>query len=169
MGLQEIRPASGRESLNGCEERGPERHWRDRAMNAALDTEASDGQCEDALLSEIRRRLPGCSTIICWLDRKRLLAYLESECMNCASLLRGSDRFFHWEDKGAVFAYVGWYGVQWRGRKIEVALTPGTGDDDPSLCIAEDPVDLEAFVRAASEYARRPAGRCLRYSSGWAS
>jgi hypothetical protein len=142
--------------------------WRECAMHAALRIEAEDGQSEDALLAEIRQYRPGCATIMCWLDRRQLLAFLEIECDQFAFHLRGSDNYYGWDDQEEILPYVGWHMAVWRGLEVEVILSPGTNDTDPSICVANDSELLAAFVRAASKYASRPSGRCLRNSSGWA-
>ncbi len=62
--------------------------------------------------------------------------------------------------------FLGWYGVQWEGASLEVALVPGH-DNSQTICMGCDVECLQRFTAALREFCLRPSGRCLRYSQGW--
>src|SRR5579871_1175611 len=139
--------------------------WRDAALNAALRAE-SVGDGTDVLLAEIRRRRPGSHTLLLWPDRLQLLRFLQTEARHFHSLLAGSDGFI---EHGENCPYVGWYGAEWEGAAIEIALTPSTCASGCVIGIAGEKPTLQHFARALERFALRPAGRCLRYANGWKS
>jgi energy-coupling factor transporter ATP-binding protein EcfA2 len=142
------------------------RNWRDEAINTALDAEIT-GTGYDGLLLHIRKHDPTCSTVILWANRQRLIQFLEQKTQNARSLLAGSSIYHDHEDEpDDLDHYVGWYGCEWRGRSIEVALAPSYGSGHV-ICIASDPKLLEEFTTELDKFALRPSGRCLRYSAGW--
>jgi len=104
-----------------------------------------------------------------WLDRDQLLRFLRERCARFRSLVRGDDAIADWDNPSIQRPYVGWYGAEWRGEAVEVALSPGGSASAASLCIAPDAATLKAFVAEASAWALRPAGRCLAYSGDWES
>ncbi|MBV9469482.1 MAG: ATP-binding protein [Abitibacteriaceae bacterium] len=142
--------------------------WRDEAINEALRVESLAGDGEDALLREIRRHCSGCATLMVWVERVRLLSFLQEQAMDARSALRGSDGF-RYEEGTRIRPYVGWYQAQWQGNAVEVALPPHGGTSGYVICTAEDEATLKRFASALINYTSRPAGRCLRYSEGWAN
>jgi SpoVK/Ycf46/Vps4 family AAA+-type ATPase len=84
-----------------------------------------------------------------------------------ADSLLGSDERLGRRDR--LRPYVGWYAVEWEGRTVEVAVPPSFHDYGELVCVAEEKETLGRFAEALSGYAKRPLGRCLRYSEGWES
>ncbi len=139
-------------------------NWRDAAMNEALRGFES-GYPLQALMEQIRLHHDSCAMFILSLDRPQVLRFLKAETSGFKSLLSGS--ILHEENK-EMWPYLGWYGAIWEGEPVEVAMSPGYDEDD-ILCIARDEAILGRLNRALTEYAERPAGRCLHYAEGWKS
>jgi hypothetical protein len=147
----------------------PARGWRERALDAALRAEAYDGQSEDALLREIRRRRPSGATSMLWIDRRRMLWFLQERCANFRSLTAGHDSYRADEHDPHVRPYVGWFAADWEGMTFEAALPPDWSEPGYVIFLAAGERELRPFLRAIDDYVSRPAGRCLQYSHGWAS
>ena len=143
-------------------------NWREQAILDALRAQAEHGSGEDMMLRAVRRNIPGSVTIIASLDRARLMKFLEFECeQGCRSLVDGDDR--RRADSGSLRPYVGWYGVEWEGRQLEVALAPAWVNSCAALVIGDDSSHVRRFVESVAGFSERPQGRCLRYSDCWGS
>ena len=143
--------------------------WRDRALARALMEEVRGSEGEDALMSAIRAHSPDSAAAMVYLDRAMLLEFAERHSsLGVRSLVKGCMDYWDSEDS-ALRVYSGWYGLEWLGHRIEIAVAPGWGEPSYLVVLAEDSGVLARFVEAASDYASRPRGRCLRYSEGWAS
>lgn len=143
--------------------------WRERALSQALLEEARGSEGEDALLSAIGIHSPNSSAALIYVDRGGLLEFAR---MHSDSGIRRLVRrcVDYWDsEESALRVYAGWYGFEWLAEKIEIALAPNWGEPSYLVALAENSEVLARFVRAASDYASRPRGRCLRYSEGWAS
>ncbi len=143
--------------------------WREQALAQALLEEARGSEGEDALLSALRIHRPDAKAALAFLDRARLLEFAKTHAdSDIRSLVKG--RCDYWDNHDSeIQAYAGWYGFEWEGEPIEIALAPGWGEPDYLVVIGDESGNVEGFLRAASEFAARPRGRCLRYSEGWAS
>ena len=142
----------------------PERTWRDEALDESLRGFSYQENVE-ALVVAVRRQQPALSSVLAWVERERVVHFLETCCQNVASLLAGSHRSYDTDDE---FLWCGWRGATWRGTHFEVVFLPGH-NDNRVLCLSEDEALLNEFVRALNLHGLRPAGRALRYSEGWES
>ena len=142
---------------------GPE--WREEAISRTLAASIHYDEGKHVLLREIRRCRPGGFTLSAYPDRDSLLRFLDERTRHSRSLLAGKSGLWYVGEEEP-HPYLGWYGLDWEGAAIEVALTPNSGSGEV-ICFADDEAALAGFVRALSDYALRPRGRCLRYSEGW--
>ena len=136
--------------------------WRDAAMNEAL-RGFDSGYSLQALMGQVRLHHPGCAVFILSLDRPQVLRFLRQEAVGFRSLLSGA--VLH-EENQEMWPYIGWYAATWEGEEIEIAMSPGYDEDD-ILCIARDEATVRRLNGALTEFAERPAGRCLHYAEGW--
>lgn len=143
--------------------------WRQEALRAALAVEARDGSCEDALLSAVRQNRPSCFTVMTWLDRKKMLRYLDESQKPWRSALPGGDIYLAYEDDADKRLYMGWFRVQHGDVAIEIAVAPSGGDTGYIVCAADCEEVLHCFMGDLMRYALRPMSRCLRYTQGWES
>ena len=144
-----------------------EADWREEAMLHALRAEAVDGDGRDALLLETRRFLPGFACTVVCLDRGQILTFMRNHCCGFRPLIEGPTGYLDSEE--GICPYLGWYGADWRGEAVEFVITPEWGEPGYAICITRCEPTLQSFVQAAREFADRPVGRSLRYSSGWTS
>ncbi len=143
--------------------------WRNEAVNAALATEARKGSSEDTVLREIRRHRPGAFTRMTWLDRLILRRFLDAQTPGWRSLLPGGDSYHSHDGENEKRPYTGWYAAEWQGATVEIALVPNWNRDGYLVCASDHDAALADFVTRLSDFSRRPAGRCLRYTEGWES
>jgi SpoVK/Ycf46/Vps4 family AAA+-type ATPase len=108
------------------------------------------------------------ATILAYLDRPRLLEFMRVECRDFRSLVDRSDKYDA-GDESCPRPYVGWFAAEWQGAEIEIAFPPDWGEPGYMIAIGNDEVTVDRFVRAASAFSERPAGRSLRYAQGWQS
>jgi len=144
----------------------PTTGWRIQALNESLRAGAVGGEGLDALLREIRLNWPESATLLIWPDRLQLLRFLKTETRNFRTLSVGSDGHI---ERNEVCPYMAWYAVEWEGKEIELALSPGTYYSACVIGICESSDHLKRFFDALEEYTIRPTGRCLRYSHHWES
>ncbi|HVF84918.1 MAG TPA: ATP-binding protein [Abditibacteriaceae bacterium] len=143
----------------------PNTHWRDDAINAALQIEAEEGSSEDALLRAIRIQHPNYATRLQYLNRERMTQFLEACCPDFKSVLKSEDVLG--DEDNQVLRYTGWFVFDWQGASIEIALTPSGYDTDYVVGFSADSIKLGDLFSQLVEYSIRPPGRCLRYSQGW--
>ncbi len=141
--------------------------WREEAMDRALEASIHYDEGHHALLREIRRHRPGASVLILYPEREQFAAFLAACAPGFRSLLSGDYGIRYGTDAGAR-PYLGWYGLEWEGAPIEVALMPSTNGGQ-AICLGPDGAALSRFAERLNDYTMRPQGRCLRYSEGWAS
>jgi AAA+ superfamily predicted ATPase len=120
----------------------------------------------DALLLAIRRCQPNYATVTLWPERRQLMRFLQQETQNLRSLLHSSAALIDGDD---VWPYIGWFAIEWQGAEIEVALAPDWDRQRYVICSSRDETILQRFAQRLNRYAECPAGRCLRYTEGWAS
>lgn len=161
-------PNGGREMLDRrmvCES---SEEWRDDAVDIALEAERGGGGGFYSLLREIRRECPSRTTIEATIeDIFRTMRFLETETEEVRELLPGSHLAFVDFDGGTLRPSLAWWAVRWSGADIEVVLFPNKGRFGNIIVISHDERGAEAFLRAVSDYARRPSGRCMIHASGW--
>jgi hypothetical protein len=138
--------------------------WRDEAIDKAMQATIHYGEGEHLLPSEIRRHCLGCTLVKLWPDRKQAMLFLEEKTSGMRSLLAGSG--FKRDCHEETLPYFAWVGVSWKGVPIEVVLAPSPSYSEV-ICFGWDQAAVCAFADALMEYANRPIGRCLRYTSGW--
>jgi AAA+ superfamily predicted ATPase len=144
--------------------------WRDEAIDGAIRAFAtSDGTGTDLVYVYVREHLPGSITYCRDIDRQKLIQFLRAEADQMRSLISGSANTFGYRDEPAPSVYFAWYSVEWRGRRIEIAMPPDHGSDGTAIFVGDDNESLFAFVEQATEYSIRPQGRALCYSDGWES
>jgi AAA+ superfamily predicted ATPase len=139
-------------------------NWREHALGEALRAESVNGDSCSALLGEIRRERIGYATFTLWPERRQLLRFLQEHTRGFRSLVAGSDES---EDEKLLYPYLGWYGGEWEGATIEVALAPSTSIDGPAILIAPDAALLKRLHSEVGNYVIQPTGRCLRYAYKW--
>jgi len=135
--------------------------WREQAMRAALDAEASYGDGSDALMKCIRAGAPESCAYKISVDRRQLAKFLQTQTSNDHSMLQGE--MWHGETKSA-HHYAGWFSAEWDGTPIEIAMAPGCRE---TLCLGPDRATTLRLVEAVERFCVRPEGRSLRYSEGW--
>ena len=131
-------------------------------MNSALQG-FNYGENLDALLCGIRRAQPTFHTHIIWPERERVLSFLREQGP-LQSLLSAPNSSTYNDE---TLPYIAWYGAQWQGSNVEVALAPGYSG--AAICSGSEGHVVDEFAKALLEFALRPNGRCLRYSEGWES
>lgn len=141
------------------------KNWRDDAINAALQIEAEGGSSEDALLRAIRVRHPDYATRLQYLNRKRMLSFLDEQSQNLLWMTDGDCIYVDEDQKTR--RYSGWLAFEWKGVRIEIALAPSAYAADFVVGFSHDKTALCDFFEEMIEYSIRPSGRCLRYSQGW--
>lgn len=144
----------------------PPADWRERALNASLHG-FHYGENVDALLQAIRAHRPGAATLLVEPSRQRLLTFLRTRAANFRELATPTESYDQ-DASNQTHPYLGWYGAEWDGVPMEVALAPCYSAGD-AVCLADDADALRAFGHALEEFCARPVGRCLRYSEGWES
>jgi hypothetical protein len=143
--------------------------WRNQAVDAALVVEAQDGSSEDTILRAIRQHRSGVYTLMTWLDRINLRRFLDEQAVGWSSILPGGDGYHSHDGENEKRPYTGWYTATWHGLSVEIALVPNANRSGYVVCASEDEEGLTQFVTILSDYALRPASRCLRYTEGWES
>jgi hypothetical protein len=139
---------------------GMEEGWRERAVNESLRA-AQPTQRRSVMLAEILRAQPALSTQMLHADRDQALAFMQK-----SGPLRPLLPTSHGQLSGeGEDPYVAWFAVEWRGADLEVAFAPGRGAG--LIVMGRDEDALREWARAMFDFALLPAGRCLRYSSGW--
>jgi hypothetical protein len=141
-----------------------EPHWREAAMQAALQSEANYGNSTSTLIAQIRKALPKCSVTIINANRPQTLRFMEERATGFRSQLAG--KFLQGEGE-SIHPYLGWWTVTWQGETIELVVPPGFGSCGEVVCLAVDENVVATFASALSDYTTRPIGRSLRYSGGW--
>ncbi len=141
-----------------------EPHWREAAMQAALQSEANYGNSASTLIAQVRKALPKCSVTIIHANRPQTLRFMEERATGFKSQLAG--KFLQGEGE-SIHPYLGWWSVTWQGDTIELVVPPGFGSSGEVVCIAVDENVVASFASALSDYTTRPIGRSLRYSGGW--
>jgi hypothetical protein len=149
--------------------------WREAAIDSALlATERPGGPGSGpnwgfyVLLREVRRNRPGCATLEFTIsDIFRTPRFLQEETGGCRSLLAGDHRAFADWNGGTSRPAMAWWEVEWEGEPLELVLFPLGGRFGNVVAVADRAAHAEGFVRALSEYVRRPSGRCRVYSGGW--
>jgi hypothetical protein len=141
-----------------------EPHWREAAMQAALQSESNYGNSTSTLIAQIRRALPKCSVTIIHANRPQTLRFMEERATGFRSQLVG--KFLQGEGE-SIHPYLGWWSVTWQGETIELVVPPGFGSSGEVVCLAADEEVVGSFAAALSDYTTRPIGRSLRYSGGW--
>ena len=113
---------------------GPEAppQWREEAINRTLAAQIHYAEGEHVLLREIRRNRPGCFTLSAYPDRDSLRRFLRERTDSAHSLLTGRSGLWYVGEEEA-HLYLGWYGLDWEGTAIEVALTPNSGAGEQDL------------------------------------
>ena len=135
--------------------------WRDAAINEALRGFNND-EGLDALVHAIRAHRPEAAMQIVWVERQQMLRFLQAH-PGFSSLLTG--RVDHEEDD-VLLPYVGWYGCEWEGSTVEIAVTPSLYNGQ-IVCLGDHADAVDCFARALHEFSIRPTGRCLTYAQGW--
>src|SRR5262249_61152776 len=115
-----------------------------------------DGDPVAALLREIRGHRAGAATVVLYLERPRVLQFLEQEMTGCASLLSGTIAY---EDDGEPRPYAGWYGAGGRGSPGGVALSPAHGSGAGG-CGASGEGEAREVAQRRSSFGGRAAGGC---------
>ncbi len=141
-----------------------EPHWREAAMQAALQSEANYGNSTSTLIAQVRRALPTCSVTIIHANRPQTLRFMQERATGFRSQLEG--KFLQGEGEN-VHPYLGWWSVTWQGQTIELVVPPGFGSSGEVVCVAVDEDVVASFAAALGDYTTRPIGRALRYSGGW--
>jgi hypothetical protein len=141
-----------------------EPHWREAAMQAALQSESNYGNSTSTLIAQIRKALPTCSVTIINANRPQTLRFMEERATGFRSQLAG--KFLQGEGE-SIHPYLGWWSVTWQGETIELVVPPGSGSCGDVVCLAVDENVVATFASALSDYTTRPIGRSLRYSGGW--
>lgn len=143
-----------------------EADWREAALRAALHAESLDGEGFDALLRSVRRSRSDLTAVLASMDRPRLMEFLRTRCSGLRHLVKASD-YYDLSGDHKSRPYVGWFGVEWDGAEIEVAIAPDWGDPGYVVALGSHAEVVNRFVLDAILYTERPQGRCLRYSYGW--
>lgn len=141
-----------------------EPHWRETAIQSALQSEANYGNSSSTLIGQIRKALPKCSVTIIHANRPQTLRFMQERANGFRSQLAG--KFLQGEGESA-HPYLGWWSVTWQGETIELILPPGFGNSGEVVCLAADENVVANFAAALSDFTTRPIGRSLRYSGGW--
>lgn len=144
-------------------------HWRDDAINAALEATRYYDEEMDALLLEIRRHCPSSSVTMAWPNRRRFHDFLDKCCKSSRSLLSSTNQFQANANRESCWPYVGWYEVSWRDHILEIALPPDMGTTRYIFIIGQNVEVTNQLAREINEYSIRPQGRSLCYSEGWDS
>ena len=66
-----------------------EPHWREAAMQAALQSEANYGNSTSTLIAQVRRALPTCSVTIIHANRPQTLRFMQECATGFRSQLEG--------------------------------------------------------------------------------
>jgi hypothetical protein len=135
--------------------------WREAAMSASLEAEATGGNGTDTLLQAIRGAVPEAVTLLTWQDRSRVIEFLQQQG-GFRQILSGQVLT---KDGDDLIPYLGWFLGEWSGAELEIILPPSGS----FLCIGADRSHLRRFCSELTDFAERPAGRCLEYSNGWRS
>jgi AAA+ superfamily predicted ATPase len=143
-------------SVNGRDRR----NWRDDAIAECL-RGFHNAENLDALIHAIREHRPDGVIQKLWLDGHQALRFLEMQEPKFVSVMSGQ---VIQEDEEEPTPYVGWYAGTWRGQPMEVAFSVG---GNGVVCIADDVPTVWSFSRALEDYANRPSGRSLSYTSCW--
>lgn len=143
--------------------------WRERAIQRALSVEARDGDGTDALVAAARTHLPGCVTLIQWLEIERVLEFVNARAGGWRSLTSGRSLYGESDTEHEIRLYTGWFVFQWEGHDVEVALCPSRYHSTNFVVVGADEGLLRALAGALVEFALRPSGRCLKFSGGWES
>ncbi|BDI29146.1 hypothetical protein CCAX7_11970 [Capsulimonas corticalis] len=139
--------------------------WRDEIMNEALRGFDYD-EHGDALIHALRMRRPEFATLSMWPDRTMFMRFLDKQCLGVRSLL--SAPHLYQSRAGAESHHLfGWFSVEWGDRSLEFVLTPSSNRGLEIICLSADSDLLREFSAAITEYSERPAGRSLRWASGW--
>ena len=145
-------------------------HWRDEAINEALNASAyADGNCSDAILRAVRRHQPDAATLTKWLDRPLLLRFLEQNATERRRLLRGTSQLTGYGNSDGLNCYFDWLSARWEGLDLEVILPPGGGSSGWMHCILPNEQALARLSGILDDYTIRPTGHCLRFSGDWES